>query len=112
MSNPSASRDYLPEQPTRAEVDSWSGVTVLQFGTNWCGICRAAEPAIAQALQASTGIRHLKVEDGPGLPLGRSFRIKLWPTLIFMKDGVEVGRLVRPVAADEVRQALAQVGST
>jgi hypothetical protein len=29
-----------------------------------------------------------------------------------MKDGVEVGRLVRPVAADEVRQALAQVGST
>ena len=30
-------------------------------------------------------------------PLGRSFRVKLWPTLVFLRDGEEVARLVRPV---------------
>lgn len=36
------------------------------------------------------------VEDGKGRPLGRSFRVKLWPTLIFLQDGAEVARVVRP----------------
>ena len=36
------------------------------------------------------------MEDGRGSPLGRSFRVKLWPTLVLMRDGVEVARVVRP----------------
>ena len=39
---------------------------------------------------------HIKVEDGKGKPLGRSFRVKLWPTLVLMDKGKEVGRVVRP----------------
>lgn len=35
-------------------------------------------------------------EDGSGRPLGRSFRVKLWPTLVFLKDGKEIERVVRP----------------
>ena len=50
-------------------------------------------------------------EDGPGRPLGRSFRIKLWPTVVVLKDGQEVARVVRPVSSDEVRVALAQAGA-
>ncbi len=50
-------------------------------------------------------VRHLKVEDGKGKPLGRSFQVKLWPTLLFLRDGQMLRRLVRP-AADEVREGL------
>ena len=49
--------------------------------------------------------RHL-IEDGPGRPLGRSFRIKQWPTLVLLRDGVEAGRLVRPQDAEQVRALL------
>jgi thioredoxin 1 len=49
---------------------------------------------------------HRKVEDGPGRRLGRSYRVKLWPTLILLRDGQEIGRLVRPTAADEVNELL------
>jgi thioredoxin 1 len=94
-------------EPTRAEVDGWSGVTVLEFGASWCPICQAARPRIDRALAAATGIRHVWVEDGPGKPLGRSFRIKLWPTLVVLRDGVEVARTVRPRTDAELRDALA-----
>lgn len=98
---------YSEQQPDRSEVDAMPGITILEFGTNWCGFCRNAQPAIREALTAKTDLQHIKVEDGPGRKLGRSYRIKLWPTLVMLKDGVEVARVVRPVDADEVRQQMA-----
>lgn len=102
---------YVPEAHTRAEVDALPGATVLDFGTNWCGWCRAAQPAIAAAFAAFPGVRHLKVEDGKGFPLGRSFGVKLWPTLVFLRDGIEIERIVRPEGEAEIRDALARVAA-
>ena len=106
----SASRPYLSETeaPTRAEVDALPGLTLLEFGTEWCGHCRAAQPALAEVLPAQPQWRHLKVEDGPGRALGRSFRIKLWPTLVLLSNGQELARLVRPTQAGDIRHALQQ----
>ena len=100
---------FVEKEPSRAEVDALPGPAVLEFGTPWCGWCRAAQPLIAQALAAHPGVTHLRVEDGSGRPLGRSFQVKLWPTLIFLADGKEVARLVRPGDADPIRQALAVI---
>jgi thioredoxin 1 len=102
---------YTENAPTREEVDALPGATVIDFGTNWCGFCIAAEPLITQALAGHPGLRHLKIEDGKGRPLGRSFQVKLWPTLIFMKDGAEVARIVRPGSADVVSEAAAKITS-
>lgn len=97
---------YAAQEPTREEVDTLAGATLLEFGTPWCGWCRGAQPLIRQALESHPGVRHLKVEDGPGHPLGRSFRVKLWPTLVFLRDGSEVARLVRPPDAAAIAGAL------
>jgi thioredoxin 1 len=93
-------RQYASSEPTRDEVDALPGRTLIEFGAPWCGHCIAAQTAIEDALDAHPDVRHLKVEDGRGKPLGRSFRVKLWPTLIVMRDGVEVARQVRPSGAD------------
>jgi len=100
---------YETTQPERSAIDALPGTVVLDFGANWCGYCLAAEPLIREGVHDS-GAKHVKVEDGPGRPLGRSFRIKLWPTVVVMKNGQEVARVVRPVSSDEVRVALAQAG--
>ncbi len=103
---PAMNTTYAETGPTRAEVDALPGATLLEFGTDWCGWCRGAQPHLAAALQGYTGLRHLKVEDGPGRPLGRSFKVKLWPTFVFLKDGQEMARVVRPAGAAEIRQGL------
>lgn len=96
-------------EPTREEISALPGSTLLEFGTSWCGWCRRAQPFIADALAAHPGVRHIKVADASGKPLGRSFGVKLWPTLVFLRDGREVGRLVRPDGGAAIRQALARI---
>ena len=102
---------YASEAPPREVIDALPGATLLEFGTDWCGYCRAAESVVSAALAGHPRVKHLKVEDGSGRPLGRSFRVKLWPTLILLDNGKEVGRLVRPTDAAAVAQALTHIDS-
>ncbi len=102
-------KPYEASSMSREEVDQLEGPVLLNFGTNWCGYCQAAAPVIAEALADFPAVEHIKVEDGPGRPLGRSFRVKLWPTVIALEAGQEVGRAVRPESAEEVRSVLAKL---
>lgn len=102
---------YDTAQPERSAIDALPGVVALDFGTNWCGYCQAAEQYIEEALAPYPQVKHIKVEDGPGRPLGRSFRVKLWPTVVVLKDGQEVARVVRPHDARELDVALGQAGA-
>ena len=101
--------DYAKSEPTRAEVEALAGPAVVEFGAPWCPICQRAQPSIAEAFGGHDDVRHLKIEDGPGRPLGRSYRIKLWPTLIFLHDGQEVARLVRPTNVADIGAALSLI---
>jgi thioredoxin 1 len=100
---------YAAVEPKRAEVEALPGPTLLEFGSPWCGYCRRAQPLIAQAFVGHPGVRHIKVADASGRRLGRAFGVKLWPTLVFLKDGVEVGRAVRPAGVAEISEALARI---
>ena len=78
------------------DVQRLPGAVLLDFGTDWCGHCSAARAAVQRWLDARSDIAHLRIEDGRGHPLGRAFRVKLWPTLVLLHDGVETARAVRP----------------
>lgn len=105
----SATREYEANEPLRSEIDGLNGPTLLEFGSPWCGYCRRTEPMIEEAFVNHDSVRHIKIADASGRRLGRSFQVKLWPTLVFLKDGKEMGRLVRPVNADDIRTALADI---
>ena len=100
---------YAPVEPSRAEVDRLDGPALLEFGSPYCGHCRAAQPLLASALADHPGVKHIKIADGSGRPLGRSYEVKLWPTLVFLSDGRELARLVRPREASEIRRSLALI---
>jgi len=94
-------------EPTRQEIDASTEPTVIEFGATWCGYCQAAQADISAVMSKHADVRHLKVEDGKGRPLGRSFKVKLWPTLVYVKEGVEVGRVVRPNNTGEIEAIFA-----
>jgi thioredoxin 1 len=100
---------YSEDAPTFEQVSELTDIAVLEFGAPWCGHCMAAEPAVQETLTEQSNLLHIKIYDGKGKKLGRAFRVKLWPTLILLRDGKEVARLVRPTQADEVRQLLAHL---
>jgi len=101
--------DYADKEPSRAEVNALEGPTLLEFGNAWCGHCRRAQPLIEAAFTGHDSVRHIKIADASQRRLGRSFGVKLWPTLVFLRDGRETARLVRPHGAGAIREALAQV---
>lgn len=101
---------YAAVEPLRADIDMRAGTLVLEFGAPWCGYCRTAQPLLEAAFALYPDLQHIKIEDGPGRRLGRSFRIKLWPTLVMLRHGVEVARVVRPASAETISEAMALLG--
>ncbi|MEW4570192.1 thioredoxin family protein [Tautonia sp. JC769] len=93
----------VDREPTRDEVDRMEGLVLLEFGASWCGHCQAAAPRRDALLDEHPEVTHVPVEDGPGRPLGRSFRVKLWPTFVFLRDGEVVCQVSRP-DPDELRE--------
>jgi Thiol-disulfide isomerase and thioredoxins len=100
---------YQETEPSLAEVEAFIGPAVIEFGNSWCGFCQGAQPYISAAMANHPELPHLHIADGRGKPLGRAFKVKLWPTLIFLQDGQEVARVVRPETTEVINQALAQL---
>ena len=100
--------NYRDEEPSRAEVDAMPGPVLVEFGADWCPYCQAIQPHLRAALARHPDVRHVKVADGKGKPLGRSFRVKLWPNLVFMRDGQILQQSARP-GAGEVEEGLAAI---
>jgi thioredoxin 1 len=95
-------------EPTRAEIDRSEGALIVEFGVTWCPHCQALARRLPRLLARHPEVVHLKVVDGRGRPLGRSFRVKLWPTLVFLRDGQVLAQTARP-DDDEVLEGLAAI---
>ena len=98
--------DYAEDAPDSEDIAKLAGEAVLEFGAPWCEHCQAARPAIEAVFTKRPTLPHIKVYDGKGKKLGRIFKVKLWPTLIRLKDGKEVKRAVRPLSCTEIIQLL------
>src|SRR3569832_2182920 len=103
---------YASSAPARAEIAALERPAVIEFGAPRCRYCQAAQPAMAAALHLYPRVQHIKIVDGPGRRLGRTFGVKLWPSLIFLSNGREVARLGRPDTEQVIREGLAQIAAS
>lgn len=100
--------EYADTEPMRAEIDEIAGPLLVEFGAPWCPHCHAVQPVLEDLLSQHPEVKHVKIYDGPGQPLGRSFKVKLWPNLVFMRDDKVMMQLARP-KKDEIVQGLRAV---
>ncbi|CBG40662.1 thioredoxin family protein [Helicobacter mustelae] len=74
------------------------GLVVVEFGASWCPDCVRIEP-IMQALskEYEGKVKFYKVNFDDAESLKETLNIRRIPTLLFFKNGVEVGeRLIEP----------------
>src|SRR5262249_2990591 len=109
-SSVSFTAEYSEVEPTRAEIDAITGPLLLEFGAPWGPYCQAIQPTLQTLLAQFPEVRHIKIYDGKGRPLGRSFRVKLWPNLVFLRDGKVLEQLARPATEEIVEGFGALVG--
>lgn len=93
--------EWKEESVTREELDTSRGLVLVEFGAEWCPHCQAVQTELERLLQ-NVPLRHLKVADGKGKPLGRSFAVKLWPNFILLENGQIIKQLARPSEAELV----------
>ena len=97
---------FTDPAPAPVDLADRPGTVAVEFGVEWCPHCQAAQPFWRGARHERRDTPHIKIEDGQGRRRGRHFKVKLWPTLVVLRQGQEIGRVTRPQSAQEVEEQL------
>jgi thioredoxin len=90
------------------EVEARSSVAVLvDLWAPWCGPCRVVGPIVEQLAGEYAGrlkVVKVNVDDNPGL--ARQFRAMSIPTLVVLKEGRVVDRIVGAMPKPDLKMRL------
>ncbi len=105
-------REIFSKKRTKMDLESFKneikdGFVIADFYAPWCGDCVRIAP-ILNELSQSYKIIKVNIDESEGL--ANEFEISRIPTLIFFKDGAEVGnRLVEPKSKTEILNEIERI---
>ena len=73
---------------------------ILKFEAEWCGQFKALAPILKKVLQNHTDITLTTINIETEEEITLKYNIRNLPTLIFIKDNIEVGRTSGVLTAD------------
>ena len=88
----------LTEQTYDEALTAAEGLVMVDFWAEWCGPCRAVAPVLDDIAAGSGGrvtLMKVNVDENPGL--AARYEIRSIPTILFVKDGEVVDRVVGAV---------------
>ena len=96
------SRPMLLDRPVKIREEDFDRTVLasappvlVDFYADWCAPCKMVAPLVDELAQAHTGhLLVVKVDTDQAQQVALRFGIRGIPTLIFFRDGVEVGRSV------------------
>lgn len=69
-------------------------VEVKKFGASWCGPCRALAPILSEVKSQYNNVSFVEHDVDDDFEEATKFGIRSVPTVVVLKDGVEVDRIV------------------
>ena len=108
----------FPHQPVAVTEKTWgaeverSPLPVLaDFWAPWCGPCHAVAPALEQlASRRASRLKVVKVNVDDNRELAGRFGVRSIPTMVVLRGGREVDRMVGARPPEEIERRLARLG--
>jgi thioredoxin 1 len=95
------------DDSTFNELMSKQAVALVDFWASWCGPCRALAPTIEELAKEYAGkvfVGKLNVDDNP--ETAECYKVYSIPTMVILKNGKEVDRIVGCVQKTFIEEAL------
>ena len=87
---------HLTEQNFDEALVSTHGLVMVDFWAEWCGPCRAIAPVLEDLVsETRVTLAKVNVDENPGL--AARYSIRSIPTILFVKDGTVVDRVIGAV---------------
>ena len=108
---------YLHEQHKLVRSDqehlnrfAASGDVVVIFYADWCNPCKRMSPLIEAVAILMPNITFIKINRDYFQDLAKSYTVNSIPTLIFLRDGKEIGRYeAGPLTEKKLKKLIASV---
>ena len=91
-----------------ATVEKSSKPVVMEFHADWCGPCRATEPAVAALSVEMPDVVFAKIDVDEAVELAVKYEVSSIPCFIFFKDGQVVGRSTGSISKSKLESLIAE----
>ena len=96
----------ITKENIEAEVIGSGQTVLLDFWAPWCGPCRALSPVIEQIADETPDIKVGKINVDEQQELASEFGIMSIPTLIVLKNGKAVNKIIGAQPKTEILEML------
>lgn len=80
------------------------GVCAIKFSATWCGPCKHMEPTVEKLANEFSTATFLAVDIDEAPELVQKYKIRTLPTLVIIKDGQEVERVIGSSLLEPLRK--------
>ncbi len=105
-------KEHKTTRSSEAHLGQFSnaGNVVIDFYADWCNPCKRMSPLIDNVAATMPEFTFIKINRDYFLDLAKTFNITSIPTLIFLKDGKEIGRYDGgPLTQDKLASLITKV---